>query len=804
MIQNYFKIAWRNLRRNKKHALLNMAGLGVALAACIVVFLVIQFEYSYNKHLKQYDNLHWIVTKSTDGAGENFSGGVPFPVVKLLRKDFPQYTFAEMMQYYGQQVMAKNTNAAISPRKFFETTGVFYGEPELMKLFETRFIRGNAESIRNVNTIALSKSTAEKYFGSVQEAMGQRVNFNNTPFDYEVTSVFEDMPENSDFPFKLVASYASFIAEFKNNWNMDTWNSNSSNHQVYALLPEGTNTDAFNRQLGRLEQKYNKRNAEGKRSNFLVPMANIHFDRRFETNGPYITSKSSLYTLSFIGLLIMLMACINFVNLSTALAVTRGKEVGIRKVMGSSRAQLRLQVFAETALVVGVAVLIAIGLASLALPYVKNIMDVQTRLTLFNAQSILFMVLITLVTIFLSGIYPAFVMGRFRPVEAIKNKINTMKVGSVSLRRVLVVLQFSFSQVLIIATIIAISQMNYIRNADLGLNKESVLLISINSDSASIAKQSVLKNRLLANPGIKQVSFGSDAPTSTNAWLSNFAFDEMKDRDFAIHLKYGDKNYLDAYGIKLVAGRMYGESDTVTGYIVNETLLSKVGVRDPQQAIGKMLRIGGWRPQPVVGVVRDFKSFSLKDVVPPTALSSRNESYNVVGIKMSGNNLLRTREEIEEIWSELFPDYVCNANFLDDNIENFYRQEQRQSLMYKVYALLAIFISCLGLYGLVSFMVVQKTKEVGIRKVLGASIGNILYLFSREFTILVTIAFLLAAPAAWYLMHSWLEDFEYRVTIGAGVFIVAIGLSILIAWLTVGYKSLKAALTNPVRSLRAE
>jgi putative ABC transport system permease protein len=463
-----------------------------------------------------------------------------------------------------------------------------------------------------------------------------------------------------------------------------------------------------------------------------------------------------------------------------------------------------LQVFMETTVIVCLALVMAVGLAALALPYVKNIMDVQSRLALFNRESILFIIIITLVTILLSGAYPAFVMGRFKPVEAIKNKINTMKIGNVSLRRVLVVLQFTFSQVLIIATIIAISQMNFIRNADLGFNKESVLIITINSDSASLLRHAALKNDLLARTDVKQVSFGYDAPSSDDSWINNFAFDKMEDRDFGVNVKFGDENYINTYGIEIIAGKGYDAGDTARGYLVNQTFLARVGIREPQDAIGKMLKLGGSRPKPVIGVVKDFKLHSLKQIIPPIVLSPRKAFYNTIGVKLSGNNLLRSREEIQQIWNRNFPEYVYDASFLDDTINDFYRQEQRRSLMYNVYALLAIFISCLGLYGLGSFMVVQKTKEVGIRKVLGASVRSIMYLFSKEFTILITLAFVLAAPAAWYLMHTWLQDFKYRIRIGAGVFIAAVLLSVGIAWLTVGYKALKAALANPVKSLRAE
>ena len=799
MLKNYFKTAFRNLLRNRKHATLNILGLGVAMAAFIIVFLVIQYETSYDKHLQGYDSIYQIVTKDKDADGEHFSGGVPFPVIKFLRQDYPQYQFAELMQNYGVQV----TVVGAENKKFREEKGVFYGDADLLKMFELRFLTGNADVLKYVNSAAISKSLAEKYFSNWKEAVGKTLNIDNSEFPLQVAAVFEDEPANSDFPFQLVSSYEGFVAHDK-TWPFTDWGSNTSNHQVFVKLPKGANTKAMDKQLAQFEKKYNTDNKHTDREHFVHSLQNIHFDERFGSNGDHVTSKSSLYTLAFIGLLIILMACINFVNLSTALAVTRSKEVGIRKVMGSSRAQLSMQVFIEISAVVMVSAVFALALAWLALPYVKNIMVVQHKLSLFNTESVLFILGITVVTIILSGLYPAFIMGNFKPVEAIKNKINTSKVGSVSLRRVLVVMQFAFSQILIIATIIAVSQMNFIRSSDLGFNKDATLVVYLNSDSVSRSRHDAFKYALKSRSDVKEVSFAFDPPSSDNSWNSNFAFDKMEDKDFNVQLKQADPNYVKTYGLQLLAGRFLSPSDTIREFVLNEMMLKKCGVKNPQDAVGKMFRIGGRKPMPVVGVVKDFKQASLRDEIQPIAMFTQKRWYQTAGIKLSSTNLGKTRDEIKTIWDKYFPEYVYNASFLDENINKFYEAEQRLSSMYKLYALLAIFISCLGLYGLISFMVLQKTKEVGIRKVLGASVQSIMYLFSKEFTILITIAFVLAAPAAWYLMHTWLKDFAYRINIGIGFFAVAITVSIVIAWITVGYKALKAAVANPVKSLRTE
>ena len=809
MFKNYFITAWRNTVRHKSNAVINVAGLAVAFAACIVIFLIIQFEFSYDKYVSNYKNIYQVVTEDKDADGEHYSGGVPFPIIKFLRKDFPQYHFAELMQSYGSQVAAKDSKGTLNGKKFIENTGVFYAEPAILKMFDVKFFTGSAEVLNDVNNIAISKKEAEKYFGNWQSAIGKRINFDNSDYDFQVAAVFEDVPENSDFPFKIVASYTGFVAHNTgaNAWPLDDWGANTSNHQVYMLaLTNNTsaNIASISKQLISFEKKYNNRNKQGTREHLLQPLSKIHFDDRFPTNGDHVTSKTPLLTLGFIGLLILLMACINFINLSTAFAVTRSKEVGIRKVLGGNKSQLRSQIFSETTLVVCIATIIALSLAFIALPYVKNISVVQSRIDLLNRGSILFILSIMIVTVFLSGLYPAFVMSRFKPVEAIKNKINSSKVGSISLRRTLVVLQFAFSQMLIIATIIAISQMNFIMTADLGFNKDALLVINGNVDSLAISRHQAFKDALLARSDVRSVSFSFDAPSSDNSWNSNFAFDKMEDRDFNIRLKMADENYLKTYGIQLAAGSFYEASDTVRNYVVNETLLKKVGIKNPPDAIGKMLRMGGQKPKPVIGVVKDFKVQSLHEEVPALVIFPNKKWSGTVGIKLSSNNLLKSNHEIEALWNKYYPEYVYNASFLDDNINQFYLQEERLTLLYKVYAALAIFISCLGLYGLISFIVVQKTKEVGVRKVLGASVSSIVYLFSKEFTILIGVSFLIAAPVAWYVMNNWLQDFKYRISIGIGVFVIAIIFSVVIAWITVGYKSIKAAMANPVKSLRTE
>ncbi|MGZ3885090.1 MAG: FtsX-like permease family protein, partial [Bacteroidia bacterium] len=494
----------------------------------------------------------------------------------------------------------------------------------------------------------------------------------------------------------------------------------------------------------------------------------------------------------------------NFINLSTAQAVNRSKEVGVRKVLGSSRMELFRQVMSETFLIVTISALAGLLLGEIALPYLDHVISIQEKLSLFNGPAFLFLAFVIVVTSLLSGIYPGLVLSGLKPIIAIKNKVSSSSIGGISLRRSLVIIQFAISQILIIGTLVAISQMDFVRSADLGFNKETVLILSSSNDKSVLERNAAFKQSLLRLHDVKSVSFSSDTPSSDDNWGSNFAFDHKPDEKFTLFIKMADEDYFKTFGLKFAAGNGFRKSDTVTEVVVNETLLKKLNIKHPQEAIGKDIRTGGGPWKKITGVVKDFKTNSLKEDVKPLMIASRAKSFQLVSVKLNTSNPGRTSREIEQLWDKFFPELAYSSSYMDETIDQFYQQETQLALLYKIFAGLAIFISCLGLYGLVSFMVVQKTKEVGIRKVVGAGIGNIVYLFSKEFTLLIILALLIAAPVAWYFMNEWLNNFAFRIHIGPGVFVSAALLSLLVGWLAVGYKAIRAAMANPVKSLRTE
>ncbi|MEP6466076.1 MAG: ABC transporter permease [Parafilimonas sp.] len=794
MFKNYLKTAWRNIRKNKAFSFINIVGLAIGIAASLLLFIIVEYELGYDSFQKDYNHIYRVVTQNKYADGITYNDGTAAPALAALRTSFPQIKFSGIVSTFGSQVTVDNN------KKFVEQTGIFFCEQQFFNVFQYKWLDGNAASLSEPNTVVLSKSTAEKYFGNAQHAVGKTIRLDND-ITLKVSGIIANPPANSDFPLSVLISYETFKSNPQYGYN-DAWGSISSNVQVYALFPSHVNGSTINKQLATFSKEHYTQGIS-KTINFLEPLKDLHYDTRFSNFNSHVTSKSTLWTLSLIGIFILLMACINFINLSTAQAVNRSKEVGIRKVVGSSRSQLFYQLMGETGMIVFIALLIGILMAYIALPYTKHVASIPEPLSLFTVPSVLILAAIAIAVTFLAGTYPSLIMSRFNPLTVLKNKKANVSAKGISLRRSLVVIQFAISQVLIIATIIAVSQMNFVQHADLGFNKDAVLMLSQSTDSTALARLNAFKQKLLTLNGVQSVSLTNDAPSSDNNWSTGFAFDHGANKDFQIHLKFGDADYIKTFGLQLIAGRTYSESDTARELVVNETLLKMLHISNPKDILGKDIQLSGkWLP--VVGVVKDFKDHSLRSEIKPIVLTTDKTNYGETAIKLHSSNIGATKAAIEKTWNEFYPDYTYSADFLDETIAHFYDEEEHLSVLYKIFAGLAIFISCLGLYGLISFMTIQKTKEVGIRKVLGASVSSIIYMFSKEFTFLTIISFFIAAPVAWYAMSNWLNNFVYRVPLSISFFIVAAIASIVIAWITVGYKAIKAAIANPVKSLRTE
>jgi predicted permease len=801
MLRNYLIITIRNLKRNFTYTLVNTLGLSVGLAACLLLFMVVIYQTSFDDFHVKKDRIYRVCTVFHNQAGESYSEGAALPVADGLRADFPQIKqIARIFKWGGQVTLQGEADAKKMDEKEF-----YFAEPSFFGLFDFRFLKGDAAAcLKNPNSAVLTKKTAEKYFGDWRSAIGKTFLFNNK-IAFKITGILQDMPSNTDFPLSVVVPFSA-LEQTDIKSNLKDWVSTFSDAYTFVLLPEDFPVAKFNAAMPAFAKKY-KPAEYAKDGNMAQPLGEMHFDSRFGNFNYHTFSHTLVKVLSAIGLFLILIACVNFINLSTAQAINRAKEVGVRKVLGGRRSQLAYQFLAETAVVVLIAFLIALGIAYLALPFLNNLLETSMNMQELLSPRILVLTATAIMAVtLLSGLYPALILAGFNPVTALKNKISTRTTGAIQVRRSLVVLQFVISQVLIICMLIVVSQMNYFRNAPMGFNKASMLIVPLPEDSIGRSRMDYLRNALQSVPDIKAVSYSYESPSADGNWDSDFNFDHAsKTTDFGANLKWADPAYFSVYGLRFVAGHVYSPSDTVREFVVNETLLKKLGVNRPEDAIGKQISFWKGKKQgQIVGVVRDFNAVSLRHPMAPVVLSTWKDIYHTINIRIRPGAEKAVLPVVEQLWTRAFPNYVYSFKFLDDRIAEYYKYEEQLSKLYKIFAGIAIFISCIGLYGLVAFMALQRTRELGIRKVLGATALQIVYLLSREFTLLILVAFLLSAPLAYYFMSHWLQDFSYRISLGLPVFILALLASVMIAWLTAGYRAIQASLANPVRSLRTE
>ncbi|RFS16303.1 ABC transporter permease [Emticicia sp. C21] len=805
MIRNYLKIAFRSLLRNKSYAFINAIGLAVGIAACLLLFLIVQFELSFDNFHAKKDRIYQVVTEFNYG-GISYGRGAPMPVPLALRTDYPQLEKVAGIAATGAQINIYDPKTKSIEKKFKDEGGMFYAEPEFFEIFDFPLLSGNPKMVLSEPyTVILTQEIAEKFFGDWRTAIGKTITRDNEKKPYRITGILKNIPKNTDFPLKIVFSYKNFLINNKENAN--DWESVSGSWNCFIQLPQQMTEKQFNALMPAFDKKHKTPEQQSRVRNFIRPLSESHYDSRFGNFAHHTISPEMILVLEIIGAFLLLVACVNFINLATAQAVNRSKEVGVRKALGSNKAQLRSQFLGESTLITLISVLLAIVLALIALPFLNKLLNFHLSLSFTdNPVLLLFLAAVSIVVIFLSGFYPALVVSGFNPILALKSKVTAKSIGGISLRRGLVVSQFVIAQFLIIATLVVVNQMNYFQSASMGFNKEAIIRVPIPNDSLGQSKYETLKTQLLQETGIKNVSIAFRLPADDNEWNSDFQYDRRpKTTDFSAFLNWADADYFKTFDLKLIAGKTYSPSDTVQGYVVNEAMVKKLGAKSPEEVLGKEINFwGGKMKAPIVGVIKDYHATSLHGAIPPVVIASNKNFFGLMGVKLQAQNLQSGIASVEKIWTKHFPDYIYEYEFLDKSIANFYQQERQLSILYEIFAGIAIFISCLGLYGLVSFMAVQRTKEVGIRKALGASVAHIVYLFSKEFTLLIGIAFLIAAPVGYYFMHNWLKEFEFKIDLGPGIFILAIASSIIIAWITVSYQAIRAALVNPIKSLRSE
>ncbi len=804
MIRNYLKTSFRNLIRNRNYTVINIAGLAIGVALCTIIFIVIQFQTSFDNFHENRNNTYRVLTEYHHAdSKEVFNGqGVPFGLPKGIKTSFPQIKqVAPIFTDHNSQFVLLNDKSE-TVKKFKEDMGLFYTTPSFFNIFNFPLLAGSYESLKDPNNILLTKEIAEKYYGDWKNAMGQTIKLNNADI-LKVTGILATIPVNTDFQFKVVASLGTgYTKAFINSTEYDGTNGSFG---CYILLPQNISPSRFDKQLRDYAARI--KTAGNKDLQTIQPLRDVHYDTQAGDFSNKTISRTLINVLWMIAAFILLIACVNFINLSTAQAVNRAKEVGVRKVLGSNKWQLRLQFLSETFLIVFASIVTALVITWLALPYISKVLELSLKINLADGLSIaLLLFIVSIIVTALAGFYPSIVLSRFNPIDALKSKLTAKSTKGISLRRALVVFQFIIAQSLIIGTLIIVKQMSFFTSQPLGFSKDAVVNVPLPTDSIGNSKLAYLKSELKNVHGIQNVSFNSNTPVEDNNdnWTM-FNFNHaVKQVDFYSIIKLADNEYVPAYQLPLIAGRNIEASDTVKEFLVNEMLLKNLGITNPENALNKEIKFGDRVKGPIVGVLKNFNTRSFRDGLAPLIITSAKKDYSEASIKLGAKNLAPVMRSVEKIWNATYPDFVFEYKFLDDKIESFYKQENQLAQLYKIFAFIAIFLSCLGLYGLASFMAVQRTKEVGIRKVLGATVSNITYLFSKEFIILIAIAFALATPIAWYFMHQWLRNFSFRIELSWWIFLIGGLASVFIALITVSFQAIKAAVANPVESLRSE
>ncbi|MBO9566116.1 MAG: ABC transporter permease [Niastella sp.] len=786
MFSNFLLTAWRNIRRHFSFSLLNVLGLALGIATSILIFLVVRNELSYDSYHVKAKRTYRVTLNAID-----FNPSVSMAITPALRNDYPGL---EVTQVWFQA----DGTVKVGEQRYMEKD-YCYADEYFTGIFDYQWLEGNKRTaLSEPNAVVLTESMAHKYFGK-GEAMGQVIKLDNR-YDLKVTGVIKDLPPNTHLPFRFLVSFETVRKEI-----------NPSTLNFYAIMggftyfttPENFDITKLQSQMHDfVARHWGNELAKEARLPFQ-PMREIHYDTRYLNNSAMPTvSRETYWALAAVGLLIILIAAINFVNLSTAQAIKRAKEVGVRKVLGADRSQLVRQFLGETAVLVLLALLLGTVASALFLSKAATWLEIKiTPAALLDPQVILFIAGVTVGLILIAGLYPAFVQSAFNPVTAFRN-MKTPAVRGFSLRKSLVVTQFVISQVLIIGTLVVAYQMDYFKNRDLGFKKEAIVSFFVPDGK----KREQLQQQLTTTAGVEAVSFSSGEPSFNSNFAPFSAPDRGIDKDDVTEVKLIDENYTKMFGLTMLAGKpMWRKdaNDTLRQVVVNETLIHKLGIQLPDQAIGVRFK-GMGRTLTIAGVVQDFQSESKHKLRRPVIIDYSTRGFFRASVKLQPQSILQSMSTIEKEWTAMFPDAMFDYQFLDDRIATFYRQEQKLYTAFRLFVGIAILIGCLGLYGLIAFATVQRTKEVGIRKVLGAPLTSIMFLFSKEFIWLILIAFLIAAPVAYYAMHSWLENFAYHIDISAGIFIVALAASLVIAALTIAWQTIKAAVANPVKALRSE
>ncbi len=798
MLRNHLKIALRTLRQQRVYTLLNVVGLAVGMAGGLLIFGFVRYHLSTDRHHAKFDRIFRITTDLhlDDGSVEPYPEA-PLPMAEVLRREFPSVEHAAFARRNRELTVSFKRPGQATPTRFLERDNTALVEPDFFQIFEYRWLNGSAETaLRAPNSVVLTESFAKRYFGSANP-IGQLLDLDHRTVA-KVTGVVADPTGPTDQNFGLFVSLAT-LSRLDPAYPQADWGMLNSTNRLFLTLREPKISPRLQEAFPALAKKYYGK--DGGVFHFHVqPLAEAHFDVA-RIGG--VIRPALLWSLGLVGIFLVLTACINFVNLATAQALRRSKEVGIRKTLGSSRAQLVRQFLMETGLIVAAAAGLALVLVSLSLPVFNELVKIQLRFQP-DFQTIVLGLGLLASVVLLAGGYPAAVLSGFNPWRALRGELTASSGSGATVRRALVVAQFAICQALLVGSMVVASQIRFVQRADLGFRKDNVVIAAL--PNPRLSTMQAFKQTLSQYPDIQSVSFNYLSPSDVALNGGPIAFDGRTEWEkFPVRERLADAGYLDTFGLKLLAGRNLAPSDTIREYVVNETLARKLGFPDPRRIVGHRLVYHLSRVSlPIVGVVKDFHLRSLREPIAPCLIASRAEFYHRIGIRISGRNPAESLERIRQTWQRFYPDEVFEYTFLDEHLARFYDTENLISRLINVFAGIAALICGLGLYGLVAFVVGQRTKEIGVRKVLGASVASIVALLSSDFLRLVLLGIVIASPLAGWVMQRWLNDFEYRIQLSGWLFAGAGMLAVGIALLTVSFQSVKAALMNPVKSLRAE
>ncbi|MBO9617073.1 MAG: ABC transporter permease [Dyadobacter sp.] len=809
MIKNHLTIAFRSFFNGKGYTVINVTGLAVGMACAILIFMVVRHETSYDLSQSKLARIYRV---ETENIKENHTyPGTYTGMANALRTDLPEAeTIAPLMQTGGRTLAAGDpaagSPAAGSPaavdKKFRES--FVFADNGIFRTLDYTWLAGDPRrALDQPGTIVLTRAYANKYFGTV-DVLGKTIRLDNKQ-DLTVTGVVEDYPVTTSFPFNMLVSFAT-VKQMNPGFEDNKWNGWNDNFQVFVLLKKGVDASKLAGRFEAVVVKHMGKEALPDKRFKLSHLSEIHYTGNL---GGRSANVGLLKTLAAIGTLVLLIACFNFINLSTARAFKRAKEVGIRKAIGSDRKSLIYQFLTEAGLITFFAGVVALILGVLLLPVFAAALAIPLTLNdLFAPQTALFFSVLLMVTTLLAGIYPALRLSGMAPIWALKNNAVFRAGQWFSMREGLVVAQFTVSLVLICCAMLIDRQLDFFRNADLGFNKSAIVTVGLPDNKPE--KLQTLRNQLIRSAQIKDVSFSFNSASAESNWMQAMEYRQgPKVVQVKTQMKMGDSYYFDTYGIQLLAGEPLKDSDTTDfRIIVNEIFLGHIGISDPRAALGQRVYYGdGNEFATIVGVARNFHVNSLHQKIDPTMMQVVPNNFYQAGIKLQSENAASIQTalaDIEKAWTEAFPDQVFEYSFLDETLAQAYQSETRTARLIEAATILAVLIAGMGLFGLATFTAEQRTKEIGVRKVLGASVSSVVALLSRDFLKPVFLAIVIASPIAWYLMNQWLQNFEFKISISWWLFAAAGLLMTVIALLTVSFQSVRAAMVNPVRSLRSE